>query len=116
MNNKKEKVNFKTKKFDFSSANIKTLNIDKKAHGANTTSLSFEFISKTSQNGVLFGQSLPTQSNKDELTTNMKITNANKRPLSFLKKKNNAIQTNSNKSKKTSISLNSLQNIHPVGE
>jgi hypothetical protein len=116
LNNKKEKISFKSKKFDFSGVNVKAPNIDKKEHGANMTSLSFEFISKSNQNGVLFGQSLPSQSNKDELISNITNTNAYKRPLSFEKKKNNAIQANSNKSKKTSISLNSLQNIHPVGK
>ena len=124
LNSKKEKINFKTKKFDFSNANIKAPNLESKGNGgaSTTSSLSFEFISKSNQNGILFGQSLPVSTNtlttlnsKNELLTNITNNNVNKRPLSFDKKKNST-QTNSNKTKKTSISLNSLQNIQPVGE
>jgi len=130
LNNKKEPLNYKTKKFDFSSASAKAPLLESKAPGATaTSSLSFEFISKSNQNGILFGQSLPTDtkslrttSNKGNLLDDVTNTNAYKRPLSFDKKKNVIQNKNScdnqmeTKTKKTSISLNSLQNIQPVGE
>ncbi len=130
LNNKKEPLNYKTKKFDFSSASAKAPLLESKAPGATaTSSLSFEFNSKSNQNGILFGQSLPTDtksltttSNKGNLLDDVTNTNAYKRPLSFDKKKNVIQNKNScdnqmeTKTKKTSISLNSLQNIQPVGE
>ena len=93
------------------------------------TPLSFEFTSKANQEGSVFGQNNVelSKNTKNVSLPNNSNANANKRPLSFEKKmpvknydgnesKNNNSSQTMNKIKKTSISLNSLQNIQPVGK
>ena len=104
----KKTNDFKSKMFDFTKALEKN-----SAQGPSAaSSMSFEFATKSIRHGIMFGQnSVADQSDSTH----------NKRPLNVEKKNStqassgNNVQT-ANKMKKTSISLNSLQNIHPVGE